>query len=74
MLIPCPACKKQISEAAPACPHCGEPMGRIQRDEGLRQAAQKAQDQQSSEKFCLGCVAVFFGFILLAALIGAITK
>jgi len=24
-LINCPDCKKQISDAAPACPHCGRP-------------------------------------------------
>jgi len=24
-LIPCPECKREISSAAPACPHCGFP-------------------------------------------------
>jgi hypothetical protein len=27
-LVSCPACGKQISDAAPACPHCGQPAGR----------------------------------------------
>ena len=25
-LITCPDCKKEISESAPTCPHCGRPM------------------------------------------------
>ena len=25
-LTKCPACQKEISTRAPACPHCGEPM------------------------------------------------
>src|SRR5687768_11467982 len=25
-LVPCPACTRQISDAAPTCPHCGHPM------------------------------------------------
>lgn len=25
-LIPCPACDRQVSEAAPACPGCGHPV------------------------------------------------
>lgn len=25
-LIDCPECKRQISDKAPACPHCGNPM------------------------------------------------
>ena len=25
-LIPCPECQKEISDKAPACPHCGNPM------------------------------------------------
>ena len=28
MLITCPECKKQISDQAAACPHCGRPMRR----------------------------------------------
>ncbi|MBN1459540.1 MAG: zinc-ribbon domain-containing protein [Armatimonadetes bacterium] len=74
MLIRCPTCQNKLSDSAPSCPHCGEPMGRTQRDEGLRQAAQNAQDQQSGERFCLGCVAVFFGLIVLAMIIGSFTK
>lgn len=26
MLIPCPECKKEVSDAAPTCPHCGHPL------------------------------------------------
>ena len=26
-LIPCPACARQVSEAAVACPNCGHPIG-----------------------------------------------
>jgi len=25
-LIPCPACARQVSDAAPACPGCGHPI------------------------------------------------
>ena len=25
-LIPCPACARQVSEAAPTCPNCGHPI------------------------------------------------
>ncbi len=25
-LIPCPACGRQVSEAAPSCPSCGHPV------------------------------------------------
>lgn len=25
-LIACPECQKQVSDAAPACPHCGYPV------------------------------------------------
>ena len=28
-LITCPDCQKQISDAAPACPHCGRPNSRL---------------------------------------------
>ena len=27
-LIPCPACARQVSEAAVACPNCGHPIAR----------------------------------------------
>jgi len=27
-LIKCPACQKDVSPRAPACPHCGEPLGK----------------------------------------------
>lgn len=26
MLIPCPACDRQVSEAAASCPNCGHPI------------------------------------------------
>jgi len=26
MLIPCPECKREVSDAAPTCPHCGRPL------------------------------------------------
>lgn len=32
-LIQCPDCGKQISESAPACPHCGRPCAAIASEE-----------------------------------------
>lgn len=26
-LYPCPNCRRQVSRAAPTCPHCGTPLG-----------------------------------------------
>lgn len=37
-LIPCPACGRQVSPAAPACPNCGHP---IATDTGARGATFK---------------------------------
>src|SRR5262249_2932327 len=34
-IISCSACGKQIPDAAPACPHCGQPAGRTGRRRGL---------------------------------------
>jgi len=35
-LISCSACGKQISDTAPACPHCGQPAGRTGARSGSR--------------------------------------
>jgi len=43
-LIECPDCKKQISDIAPACPHCGRP-----RVQAVPQQEQIVTIQQSSK-------------------------
>jgi hypothetical protein len=34
-MINCPECKKEISDAAPACPHCGSPVAAPKRSVGI---------------------------------------
>lgn len=62
-LIPCPECKKQISTAAVACPHCGSPLA----PQAVAAAEEKkAADQQLGKNIGIGClVVVVAGFVLL---------
>lgn len=41
MLVPCPECRRQISDKAPSCPHCGVPLasGPVARIEAPRDGA-----------------------------------
>lgn len=56
-LIRCPDCGKEISDAAPTCPHCGRPNPR-----GDTPAVQ-AKDKQNG--CALGCLALFVVALLL---------
>lgn len=57
-LIACPACGKQVSSEAPACPHCGQPIAAPVRSGGGGG----------------GCGVVFFLVLLVAGAILAFTN
>ena len=42
-LVPCPACQREVSTAAAACPHCGHPLVHAALGFGLALAPQQAQ-------------------------------
>ncbi len=58
-IIPCPACKKSISDAAEACPKCGHPISEQDREAGRSKANKRS----------MGC-AVAMLIILVLAIIG----
>ena len=70
MLIPCPACKKQISDTAPACPQCGHTLTAADKEYLVNRASAQNQKIAQTEKSCLaGCLI----FILLSIIIGLIS-
>ena len=67
MLIACPECRAQVSEAAVACPRCGAPLG----DE-YRQSAKKAKQQESERvrNGCIGCGCLTALVVFLVVVLG----
>ena len=55
-LIKCPACKKKVSEAAPTCPNCGEPIN----------------SALSSDKVTILCILGVVVIIILAVVAGSV--
>jgi len=61
-LITCPDCQKQISDQAPACPHCGRPMVTT------KPAPQNIKVKKSGGEFCkaiqlIGAMMLCFGVV-----------
>ncbi|MBN2574735.1 MAG: hypothetical protein JXP73_09225 [Deltaproteobacteria bacterium] len=69
LLAPCPSCKREISTAAVACPHCGQPLV-SQRPYIL---AQQKPDTHVRNPVALGfgfgCGWFLFGLLLLVVLV-----
>lgn len=57
-MIPCPACKKKISDAAEACPKCGQPITEQDREAG-RAKVKKGQ---------MGCGLALLAVVILAVI------
>lgn len=57
-LVTCPDCEKQVSDAAPACPHCGRPM----RATTIEQTGKgyKVVELLAGAGFIVGCLFAFF--------------
>jgi hypothetical protein len=65
-IIQCPDCHKDLSDAAPACPHCGRPQGNLQ------QSSAESSQPQNTEKVEKRSVGVLLAIgILLVPLIFA---
>jgi hypothetical protein len=69
-LISCPVCDKDVSERAPACPHCGHP---------IAQESQTAKSEKViiEKKASSGCLVPLFLLLLLLAgicLVAVVTK
>lgn len=63
-LVKCPTCEKDVSDKAPACPHCGEPM---------RTSVEVAQGGAVNPKDPVHFVGLLIcGFILLGVVIYAL--
>jgi hypothetical protein len=55
-LIPCPACKKPVSESAPACPQCGLPLTAEVVETQKRNESERVEaEQKAAAQFGLGC-------------------
>jgi zinc-ribbon domain len=73
-LISCPECGREVSDQAPACPHCGAPIARPQPPQALPPPA--APPQPAKKKtgcFTAGC-AVVLGAGLLLFIIGLMSQ
>ena len=53
-LIPCPACGRQVSEAAPTCPGCGHPVAASERQSSTFKDALTRPDAVKSGTTVLG--------------------
>jgi hypothetical protein len=60
MLVPCPECKKKVSEGAASCPHCGEAFGKGE----LAEVAGQEKKRQA-----VGPLGYGIGAILIIAII-----
>jgi len=61
-LIECPDCKKQVSDQAPACPHCGRPIAQA------KAAPQNIRVKKSGGEFCkalqlIGAIMLCYGVV-----------
>jgi hypothetical protein len=61
-MIKCPECKKDVSEAAAACPSCGHPVAQTVN------AAQKEKEKLEKKQGCGGCLVILGILALLAGL------
>jgi zinc ribbon protein len=69
-LISCPACSKQVSERAPACPHCGHPIAGP-----APEAPQVIIHQQQAPRSQRGCGGgLVFLLLVVAGIVAAGTK
>ncbi len=62
-LIQCPDCKQAISDAAPACPHCGRPRSAGRSSQGLA-------PQKQSSGVARGCGLTFLVVVIFTFLVG----
>lgn len=58
-LIPCTECRKEISDQAFSCPHCGAPTGRTKPTQG-REEPRLVKSAKSRGVYII--LALFFGF------------
>ena len=64
-MIPCPACKKNISVEATACPNCGQPITDEIKDAAIKK---QLQDKKNTRIGCLVVIAiVIFGSFFMPA-------
>lgn len=63
ILLPCPACSKNISSDAHSCPHCGQPLTDHWEQEGRQQQAKtkKRTEMWGGGIFVLLCILVGIG-------------
>lgn len=61
-MIPCPACKKKISEEATACPKCGQPITEEARAEALKKVVQEKKAGR------IGCGVILLVLVILGAI------
>ena len=67
-LISCPECGREISDKAPACPHCGAPTKVADKNEEERK---KARTKQRANTQGFGCLLIIIG-VILAAVTGGV--
>ena len=74
-LISCPECKKEISDQATSCPHCGFPIAKPKTDEPTLPAqSQQTQTKSSSSKGCLTWIVAGGVVLILLMVIGDISQ
>lgn len=67
-ILDCPDCSKQVSDAAPTCPHCGRPLRTSPTE---RQKVYAHPESTAIEKW--GCKYPLFAIIALILLMGMLS-
>ena len=65
-LIPCPACGRQVSQQAPTCPQCGQPIAAPPPAPVQAPAPQKIYIEQPRSGGGSGCIGVVIVLLLIA--------
>ena len=73
-LTKCPDCDKQISDLAPACPHCGRPMKTRPPDvEDVNATGFLGKPGTGTHTLNVGCATLLIAIFVLLVLVSIIT-
>jgi hypothetical protein len=70
-LIPCPACGRDVSVEAVACPQCGHPLAKSPPQSEASAVPARVENHKPSSAMTftgIGCVTIIIGFIVLSAI------
>jgi len=62
-LISCPECKKEVSDQAAACPHCGYDLHKVEKEK-------KSEEKKSATQF--GCLMAIIAFVAIIAVLASL--